>query len=142
MNSYYLVLFIPAQGAAMQRRTFLIQVSAALTTAASAALPAIAAARLTDPAGFGAARRFAALPYGRIAYIDQGKGASALFLHGVPLNGYQWRGAVERLAPHYRCIVPDFMGLGYSEVPASQPLGAADQASMLADLLDHLKVAW
>ena len=44
-------------------------------------------------------------------------GQAALFLHGAPLNGFQWRGAIERLSAHRRCIAPDFMGLGYSEIP-------------------------
>jgi pimeloyl-ACP methyl ester carboxylesterase len=124
----------------VKRRQFLIHGSAALAAAALCE-PAFAAPGLADPARFAAARRFAALDCGRIAYIDHGKGEAALFLHGVPLNGYQWRGAVDLLAPQYRCIVPDFMGLGYSDVPASQALGAADQASMLAALLDCLKIA-
>jgi pimeloyl-ACP methyl ester carboxylesterase len=87
---------------------------------------------------FGATRRFASLPVGRIAYVERGRGPGAIFLHGAPLNGLQWRGALDRLAAHRRCIVPDFMGLGYSEVPANQSLAADDQAGMLAGLLDAL----
>ena len=93
----------------------------------------------STPASFGAARRFASLPVGRIAYIERGRGPAALFLHGAPLNGLQWRGALDRLSAHRRCIVPDFMGLGYSEVPAGRSLAAADQAGMLAQLLDALR---
>jgi len=85
-------------------------------------------------------RRFADLPMGRIAYIERGAGPVALFLHGFPLNGYQWRGAIERLSPYRRCIAADFMGLGYSEVPADADLSLPAQADMLAALLDHLKI--
>ena len=85
-------------------------------------------------------RRFADLPMGRIAYIERGAGPVALFLHGFPLNGYQWRGAIERLSPYRRCITADFMGLGYSEVPADADLSLPAQADMLAALLDHLKI--
>src|ERR1700751_1686196 len=60
-------------------------------------------------------RRFADLPMGRIAYVERGRGPVALFLHGFPLNGYQWRGALERLSKYRRCIAADFMGLGYTE---------------------------
>lgn len=93
-----------------------------------------------DAAAFRATRRFADLPFGRIAYVERGSGEAALFLHGTPLNGFQWRGAIDRLSPYRRCIAPDFMGLGYSEIPAGQSLAASDQAAMLAALLDALAV--
>ncbi|MGZ3180832.1 MAG: alpha/beta fold hydrolase [Telluria sp.] len=130
----------------MNRRDFLACSAAAagatlLAHAAAAATPArpAAAVRL-DAAAYHRLRRFAALPQGRIAYVEHGAGPAALFLHGAPLNGYQWRGALERLAPHRRCIAPDFMGLGYSEVPQAQALDAHAQADMLASFLDALGV--
>ncbi len=132
----------------MQRRQFLQYGLATLAVGATAGLIApVRAAGLPSPAGhatdaaaFRAMRRYAELPFGRIAYVDRGRGKAALFLHGAPLNGYQWRGAIDRLAAYRRCIAPDFMGLGYSEVPQGQPLAAADQTAMLAALLDRLGV--
>lgn len=94
-----------------------------------------------DAKAFHAQRRFARMPMGRIAYIEKGAGPAALFLHGFPLNGFQWRGAVERLAVHRRCIVPDFMGLGYSEVTAGQSCAPKAQVEMLATLLDRLSIS-
>jgi pimeloyl-ACP methyl ester carboxylesterase len=93
-----------------------------------------------DAAAFHAARRFASTASGRIAYVERGAGPTALFLHGLPLNGFQWRGALERLWPHRRCIAPDSMGLGYSEVPEGQSLAPEAQASMLVALLDTLAI--
>jgi len=93
-----------------------------------------------DAAAFHAERRFVRTPFGRLAYIERGKGGAALFLHGLPLNGFQWRGALERLATDRRCIAPDSMGLGYSEIPAGQSLAPEDQVKMLAALLDALGV--
>ena len=90
---------------------------------------------------FRAARRFADLPFGQIAYVERGEGDAALFLHGAPLNGFQWRGAMERLSAHRRCIAPDFMGLGYSRVPEHQSLTADAQAAMLVALLDALAIS-
>jgi len=129
----------------MRRRQFLQMTAAAAATGMFSGAFArdftkpIPMAVPSTPASFGAARRFASLPVGRIAYIERGRGPAALFLHGAPLNGLQWRGALDRLAAHRRCIVPDFMGLGYSEVPAGRSLAAADQAGMLAQLLDALR---
>ncbi|MEO8550503.1 MAG: alpha/beta fold hydrolase, partial [Kofleriaceae bacterium] len=87
--------------------------------------------RPLDAAAFRAERRFAELAVGKIAYLERGSGDAALFLHGAPLNGFQWRGAIERLSPHRRCVAPDFMGLGYSEVPEHQSLAADAQLAML-----------
>jgi pimeloyl-ACP methyl ester carboxylesterase len=122
----------------MRRREFLEIAGAAC---AAGLVPAAARAAATDAAAWRKARRFATLPFGQIAYVEHGTGQAALFLHGAPLNGFQWRGAVDRLAAHRRCIAPDFMGLGYSQIPEGQSLRAAAQVEMLAALLDALKVA-
>ncbi len=95
----------------------------------------------TDAEAFRAARRFADLPFGRIAYVERGSGEAALFLHGAPLNGFQWRGAMDRLSAYRRCVAPDFMGLGYSQVPEHQSLAADAQAAMLVALLDALEIS-
>jgi hypothetical protein len=91
-----------------------------------------------DVRQFSAARKFADLPYGRIAYVEQGHGSAALFLHGYPLNGYQWRGALSRLSTYRRCIAPDFLGLGYTQAPEGKDLTPGTQMAMLAKLLDTI----
>lgn len=106
----------------------------------SSGAPPMAASSTIDVAEFHRMRQFADLPMGRIAYIERGHGPVALFLHGFPVNGYQWRGALERLSGHRRCIAADFMGLGYSEVAADADVSSAAQVKMLAALLDHLKI--
>ncbi|MGO4381391.1 alpha/beta fold hydrolase [Pseudoduganella sp. RAF53_2] len=114
--------------------------AAGAARSAGTSVTAAAAAAAVEASAFAAARRFADLRFGRIAYVEHGKGEAALFLHGAPLNGYQWRGAMARLAAHRRCIAPDFMGLGYSQVPGQQPLAAGDQVEMLAALMDKLGI--
>ncbi len=89
---------------------------------------------------FRAARRLVSTAFGRIAYVDEGSGPAALFLHGFPLNSYQWRGAIDRLRSRRRCIAADFLGLGYTEVVQGQSLAPAAQAAMLVALLDRLGV--
>lgn len=97
-------------------------------------------AHAIDAKAFHASRRFASTPFGRVAYVERGSGPVALFLHGLPLNGFQWRGALERLGDVRRCIAADSMGLGYSEIPAGQDLGPEAQAAMFAAFLDALDV--
>ena len=93
-----------------------------------------------DAAAFHGSRRFVSTRFGRIAYVERGTGNAALFLDGLPLNGYQWRGALERLSPYRRCITPDSMGLGYSEIPEGQSLAPEAQAEMFAAFLDILGI--
>src|SRR5262249_26687826 len=77
---------------------------------------------------------------GRIAYVERGAGKAALFLHGFPLNGFQWRGALARLSTGRRCVAPDFLGLGYTEVASGQSMAPAAQVEMLVTLLDTLSI--
>ncbi|MBV8635279.1 MAG: alpha/beta hydrolase [Burkholderiaceae bacterium] len=116
----------------MNRRTFLE--ASALATIAPTAMAA------SDADWFDAARRFRTAKYGKIAYIDRGKGDVVLFLHGFPLNSYQWRGAIERLSSERRCIAADMLAHGQTEAAAGQDVSVAGQASMIADLLDNLGI--
>jgi haloalkane dehalogenase len=82
-------------------------------------LPSSAPAQSEDGAAarrYDRERRFAGTAFGRIAHIDRGKGPAVLFLHGFPLSSFQWRGAIDRLSAHRRCLAPDSMGLGHTEV--------------------------
>ena len=110
----------------MTRRQFLQgSVSLALASQVQAA---------SDP------RRFIETGFGRIAYVDQGQGEAALFLHGFPLNSWQWRGAIERLASVRRCIAADMMAHGLTEMHDGQDVSVVAQAAMIADLLNRLGV--
>lgn len=126
----------------MNRRDFL---QACTTVAGAAALAACSVAprkrhTALGAAAFAALRRFADTPFGRIAYVERGSGPAALFLHGLPLNGFHWRGSLQRLASHRRCIAPDFMGLGYTEVSGQQDLSPQAQTDMLVAFLDDLAI--
>ena len=85
-------------------------------------------------------RKYAQTRYGRIAYVERGQGAAVLLLHGFPLNGFQWRGVIPRLSVQRRCVAPDFMGLGFTEVTKGQAVSPGAQADMLAAFLDSLGI--
>jgi pimeloyl-ACP methyl ester carboxylesterase len=93
-----------------------------------------------DITTFHASRRFADVKSGRIAYVEQGEGSAALFIHGVPLNGYHWRHVVSRLRHRRRCIAIDLMGLGYTEIAPSQDASFISQAHMVAEVIDALGI--
>lgn len=89
---------------------------------------------------FERSRRYVRTPYGDIAYVERGSGPLALFMHGYPLNGYQWRDIIDRLADTRRCIALDMMGAGHTKVPLTQDLSYPEQARMVAAFLDALGI--
>jgi pimeloyl-ACP methyl ester carboxylesterase len=89
---------------------------------------------------FHALRRFAEVASGRIAYVEQGVGPAALFLHGVPLNGFHWRHIIAALEGERRCIALDLMALGYTEISPLQDVSFPAQARMVAEVLDRLGI--
>jgi pimeloyl-ACP methyl ester carboxylesterase len=93
-----------------------------------------------DIAAFHNSRRFAEVKSGRIAYFEQGQGPVALFIHGVPLNGYHWRHIIDRVKGRRRCIAIDLMGLGFTEIAPSQDVSFTAQAQMIAEVLDSLGI--
>jgi pimeloyl-ACP methyl ester carboxylesterase len=96
--------------------------------------------RVMDVRAFHTRRRFAETPCGRIAYVEQGEGPVAVFLHGMPLNGFHWRHVMAGMSDVRRCIAPDLMGAGYSEIAPGQDLSFAAQAAMVAQFIDALGV--
>lgn len=133
----------------MKRREFIGMTSASVAAGAmlgylpdpvASAAPGAGVAMSLDAATCHATRKFAETRFGSIAYLERGAGDTALFLHGFTLNGFQWRGAIERLSLHRRCIAPDFMGMGYTEVSDRQGLAPEDQVAMIVAFLDALSV--
>jgi pimeloyl-ACP methyl ester carboxylesterase len=89
---------------------------------------------------FHAMRRAVTTPSGRIAYTDQGTGPVALFVHGVPLNGFHWRRVIAGVRDLRRCLTVDLMGLGYTQIDPDRDVSFVAQARMLTEFLDALKV--
>jgi pimeloyl-ACP methyl ester carboxylesterase len=101
---------------------------------------AILKGKTMDVATFHAIRRFVDVQSGRIAFFEQGQGPVALFVHGVPLNGYHWRHVIDRVQHRRRCIAVDLMGLGYTEIEPSQDVSFTAQARMIAEVIDALGI--
>lgn len=77
---------------------------------------------------------------GTIAYAEQGTGPVALFVHGVLLNGHLWRHQLRELSDIRRCIAPDLLAHGDTEIAASQDVSVTANAEMLAQFLDALGI--
>jgi haloalkane dehalogenase len=126
----------------MHRRQFMAAAAGGIVAGALGACVSSSSrpVKATDAAAWSAARRFAPLRFGRIAYVERGSGDAALFLHGFPLSSFQWRGAFDRLSGERRCVAADFLGLGFTEVAPGQSCAPSAQVEMLAALLDSLSI--
>ena len=93
-----------------------------------------------SPGDFFKDARSVETPSGRIGYVERGSGPVALFVHGVLLNGYFWRHQMESLSGVRRCIAPDLLAHGRTEIGADQEVSVTANARMLGEFLDALKI--
>ena len=77
---------------------------------------------------------------GTIAYAEQGRGPVALFVHGVLLNGHLWRHQLGAFADIRRCIAPDLLAHGDTEIATGQDVSVTANARMLREFLDALQI--
>lgn len=81
-----------------------------------------------------------------LSYLDSAPGdterPAVLLLHGFPDESEMWRPQIEALhAAGYRCIAPDTLGCGQSDMaPRVRDYNAKHIASDHAALLDHLQI--
>jgi pimeloyl-ACP methyl ester carboxylesterase len=72
-------------------------------------------------------------------YRVRGQGEDLLLIHGLGSSGADWEFQVRALERHFRVIVPDLPGSGYS--PAFEgDFSICDCADVLWGLLDHLQI--
>src|SRR5690606_16494540 len=79
-----------------------------------------------------------------MSYLDEGPrdGEVVLMLHGNPSWSYYWRKLVAGLSDRYRCIVPDHVGMGFSDKPgdAAYRYTLASRIEDIQSLLQHLGI--
>jgi pimeloyl-ACP methyl ester carboxylesterase len=85
-------------------------------------------------------RRFAKTPSGNIAFVERGAGPPALFLHGVLLSHHLWRHQLAALGDLRRCIAPDLLAHGATEIEPAQDVSSSANAEMVRQLLDELGI--
>jgi haloalkane dehalogenase len=93
--------------------------------------------------GYDFTPRYAEIQGYRVHYLDEGPadGEPILLLHGEPTWSYLYRKMIPILtAAGYRCIVPDLIGFGRSDKPASRDVHTyafhVDTMSELVETLD------
>ena len=89
-------------------------------------------------------QRFEVRPGLNMHYLDEGPkdGEVIVMLHGNPSWSYYWRHLVLALRGRYRCIVPDHIGMGWSDKPGDADYAYTLQSRVddLAALLKHLGI--
>ena len=71
-----------------------------------------------------------------MAYVDTGAPDTAsdgvvVFLHGNPTSSYLWRNIIPHVSPLARCLAPDLMGMGESDVTPDGSYRFADHSRYL-----------
>lgn len=90
----------------------------------------------------GLERRELALADGlRYVYLEGGRGAPLLLLHGFGANKDNFVRVAKYLTPHYRVIVPDLVGFGESSRPAKADYAPRAQAERLHALARQLGIS-
>ncbi len=84
--------------------------------------------------------KFETTSFGKIAYSESGDGDVAVFVHGLGLSSHFWRHQFAALNGKRRCIAPDLMAHGETEIAADQDVSFHVQADMILDLLDKLNI--
>lgn len=79
-----------------------------------------------------------ALSAGHMHYVDEGRGAPVVFVHGTPTWSFEWRHLIRALSPGYRCIAPDHLGFGLSDRPRAVPYTPEWHAANFAEFIDTL----
>ena len=87
-----------------------------------------------------AIQRSVEISSGRISYLEQGTGPTALFVHGVLLNSYLWRHQLAGLSDIRRSIAVDLLAHGDTEIAPDQDVSVTANAKMLRELLDALAI--
>jgi haloalkane dehalogenase len=75
----------------------------------------------------------------RMHYVDEGRGAPVLLLHGEPTWAYLYRKVIPRITPVARCVAPDYFGFGRSDKPVAREWYSYDtHAASLERFVDEL----
>jgi pimeloyl-ACP methyl ester carboxylesterase len=92
-----------------------------------------------DATGDGFRHRTATLRAGRIHYREAGEGPAVVFVHGFGVNGTLWDPVAGRIAPHARCILPDWpLGSHPEAMRADADLSPAGVARLISEFLAAL----
>ena len=74
----------------------------------------------------------------RYHYLDEGRGAPLLLVHGNPTWSFHWRNLIAELRGEYRVVAPDHVGCGLSDKPGDYSYRLEQHIENLARLVTAL----
>jgi pimeloyl-ACP methyl ester carboxylesterase len=75
-----------------------------------------------------------------IFYINEGNGTCLLIFHGYPYNSFDFKELWSGLISKHQVILPDMLGMGFSDKPTDYDYSFEDHADMYTALLLHLNI--
>jgi haloalkane dehalogenase len=88
-----------------------------------------------DPTLFPFQSHFTHIDGCRIHYVDEGNGPILLLLHGNPTWSFLYRGIMEQLQAHFRCIALDYPGFGLSQARSGYTYTPAEHAAIVEQFI-------
>ncbi len=73
-------------------------------------------------------------------YVDEGKGAPIVMIHGTPSWSFLYRNLIKTLRKKYRCIAMDMIGFGLSDKPDDWSYKPRAHAANFERLMEHLQL--
>jgi pimeloyl-ACP methyl ester carboxylesterase len=75
-----------------------------------------------------------------IFYLSEGAGECLLMVHGYPYNGFDFNFLLPALAADFRVVIPDMIGMGFSDKPVDYSYQFKNHVHMYRSLLRHLGI--
>jgi pimeloyl-ACP methyl ester carboxylesterase len=76
-----------------------------------------------------------------VFYRTEGNGPCLLIFHGYPYSSFDFKDVWATLASKYHVIVPDLLGMGFSDKPSNHRYSFEDHAEMYIALLQHFNIS-
>lgn len=85
--------------------------------------------------------QFTQISTGKLHYVERGTGPAVLLIHGLggQLGNFDC-GVIDNLARDHRVIAIDRPGMGYSERPDTAPTGHPENAQLMFEVIEVLKI--
>src|ERR687888_902683 len=74
----------------------------------------------------------------RLHYVDEGTGMPIVMFHGNGSWSFLYRKLIQRLRDRFRCIAPDYPGVGLSDHPDDYRYTPQEHATLVGRLVDSL----
>jgi cis-3-alkyl-4-acyloxetan-2-one decarboxylase len=73
-------------------------------------------------------------------YVDEGNGPVMLMVHGNPTWSFYYRHLIKTFSQHFRCVVPDHIGCGFSDKPQDYEYTLENHIQNLTKLVKFLEL--